>query len=519
MLKVFFFYNKTRNKEEAIKLRKDCENLYKNFTESANYANSLIEKSEKMYTDLMESMEQIEESRSAFTKTLLAKHLKFTEEIASAYKSKIDSMNSAISKIDGGNDLRLFLGEILDSKQTTFVPIEMVNFPIKESETDLMGSEQELGGETDSTKSIGDLLEDYFARPAPVSLASHKEEAKISFEEAFINLQDGKNLTLEQKVTIIEKLNTPTGRQTFCQLLSQLTNNLIIVTENSYQSVLEFCNHLLTEFVTNRDNNYDILQTILIASRKILADFGDRKEFMYQQLVKHGIWQEMDVWKILIDSSIKYKITQAKEIRARQKKRDQSKIPEKPVSFANLFGKVKDVVAFGVAKILPQTSAEAEFEASDDFEILVSRAALNVLNIYSYYLSTPYIKLERVLRLYRNYVKEYNIPDDKMVELELELRRCQNTPINNGRKKETHLKKFIAKCKKYGKKGPYILSMCVKFIGDKQTLRNLLILSKLVYEKIKIPVFRQVLMGLNIKISIQARVKIWSQILDVVFFY
>ena len=105
-----------------------------------------------------------------------------------------------------------------------------------------------------------------------------------------------------------------------------------------------------------------------------------------------------------------------------------------------------------------------------------------------------------------------------MAELELELNRCQQLPVITGKKKDIHLKRFIAKCKKYGKKGPYILGMVVKYVDDKLTLRNMLLLNKIIYSKIKICVFRQVLINLSVKMSIPARVQIWAQILDVVIF-
>lgn len=223
----------------------------------------------------------------------------------------------------------------------------------------------------------------------------------------------------------------------------------------------------------------------------------------------------MPVWQKLIDMAITVKVAQAKEARARQKQRDVANRShdERPV-LGGLFSKMKNAVAFGVSKILPGHKSAEDDEESDQY--LVARSVLNVLTQFAYYLSTPYIKLEKVIALMRKYGQTYKLSPEKLSEVELELKRCQSAPVLPGSKVERQRAKLAAKGKRYGKRGFYILALAVPFLGDKTTLRNLLLTSRGIYNALKGDVFKQVLLRLRIKMSLQTRVQIWSQILDIV---
>lgn len=438
---------------------------YKAYTISLSTANSQIRRHEKDFRSLTESIEGIEESRISFSTSLLAKFFGFADQIASLYLSRSQALKLTLSRMRYESPRVGGRGE-----KCPFRPVERATHKF-------------------AVRGKGEwrVVDDgeYFG-----------EESKSALESVFGALRAGEVFTLEDKLNALDWMSTVESRSNFAAMLKIFSADCPVLSKDDYQTVAELCNYVLTEWVAKGDGDVNILNNLLLASRGIVREAANTKEFLYSLLIKHAIWQEKDIWRKLIDKSIEVKV---RHIRMSQDKKAQTR------TFTGLFSKMRSAVATGVSKLLA---------ADEPTESLECKAAVAVLSHFCLYLSHPLMDAGRVVRLYREYAERYGISQGKFADLKLELMKCQKAPVAEVSRAKEIVQRNEAKLKKYGKF--LVLSLAVKYIGDKTLLRNLLLLSKESYGNLKIKVFRQVLIKLNIQMPIQEHMQVWAQILDIV---
>eukprot|EP00826_Nyctotherus_ovalis_P034022 TRINITY_DN2788_c0_g1_i3.p1 TRINITY_DN2788_c0_g1~~TRINITY_DN2788_c0_g1_i3.p1 ORF type:complete len:628 (-),score=156.05 TRINITY_DN2788_c0_g1_i3:882-2765(-) len=467
------------NKLEAIKAKmveakKVADQKYQVYIQATTDTNSLIKEREDSFISVMEAIEQLEESRLNFSRTLLAKHLHTTANIASLYVQSSATLSSALSKIDSKVEFDREFNKSIKSEKA----FDILRYIPSKQYQGLNAGEQLS---TEESNSMSEL-----------------EESKGIIKEFLHNLQHGK--IMEQGVT--EQLKEDKSRHEFALLLEQTVTGPLTVNEDIYEVILKYCNVLLDEFAACKDNNCTVLESILASSRRIFNKCPHKKEFLYLEIIKHKIWRDIEVWRKLIDHSIDIKLRHVKGIGGKEMHGRQK--------FGKLFSKMKTAFGFKSAKITPKLMNEED-------EAVIWKLVINVLSHFAYYLSSSCIEFSSMIALCKDYEATYGIPGDRMAELELDLKACQALPQLYEKKKDKYYRRFVGRCKKYGKKKPFLLSMTIKFIGEKSTLRNLLLLNRMMYSKLKIPIFRQVLVKLRAKMDIRHRLSIWSQILNTVF--
>eukprot|EP00826_Nyctotherus_ovalis_P001399 TRINITY_DN10215_c0_g1_i15.p1 TRINITY_DN10215_c0_g1~~TRINITY_DN10215_c0_g1_i15.p1 ORF type:complete len:390 (-),score=112.95 TRINITY_DN10215_c0_g1_i15:473-1642(-) len=323
-----------------------------------------------------------------------------------------------------------------------------------------------------------------------------REESKSALENVFGALRAGEVFTLEDKLNALDWMSTMESRSNFAFMLKAFSADFPVLSKEDYQTVAELCNYVMAEWIAKSDNDVIILNNLLLASRGILRETENTKEFLYSQLIKHAIWQEKDIWRRLIDKSIEVKIG---HIKMSQDKKSQGR------TFTGLFSKMRSAVATNISKLLV---------AEEPTESLECKAAVSVLSHFCCYLSHPLMEAGRVVRLYQEYAEKYGISHGKFADLKLELMKCQKAPESELNRTKSIVQRNEVKFKKYGKF--LILSLTIKYLEDKTLLRNLLLLSKESYGTLKIKVFRQVLIKLNIQMPIKEHMQVWAQILDIV---
>jgi len=453
-----------------IENKKLADSNYQLYAQAITEANLLIKEREETFASIMEAIEQLEESRITFSKALLEKQLKITNTIANLYAQSSSGILLIVSKADTKIDFEKAFC-ISPEYADPFALLQYI--PCKKY------------------KLIEQLTTDS-------NSINEQEESKSIIKEFFINLQNKDTIAVEDVGAVNEELKEAKARYEFALLLEQLATGPLVVDIRCYNLLLELSNVLLTEFKKCKDENYGVLESILTISRRIFTSNIHKKEFLYLEVIKHEIWQDISIWDKCIDYIINTKLELLKNKEQHGKKK-----------FSKLFTKMKTVLGFKSTKIAPKVMTEED-------ECGVWKYANNTLNQFGYHLSSSHINIKEALLLYKEYGNKYGIPNDRIAEHELDLRSYQQLPSLYKKKKEMYYKRFISRYKKYVKKKPFLFSIAIKFIGDKITLRNILILNKLIYKKLKLSIFRQVLIRLNIKVSIEQRLNIWSQILNLV---
>eukprot|EP00826_Nyctotherus_ovalis_P018732 TRINITY_DN1564_c0_g1_i5.p1 TRINITY_DN1564_c0_g1~~TRINITY_DN1564_c0_g1_i5.p1 ORF type:complete len:646 (+),score=168.33 TRINITY_DN1564_c0_g1_i5:182-2119(+) len=471
--------------DKSRKVRKETYESYQKYCRSVKEGNAMIKRHENEFFSIVNSIEELEESRSEFYKRLLAKYIKYVDDVITIYAQRTKTIKTFLSKSVSRPDIKSYLRNFSSTTKDPFLSLYRVKFNFTSPSYEMV----KLGIPLPEKHSLTDDL-------------FYKTEYDCILTEAFNNLKAGNPLTSEEKTGIIERLKTPKDRLQFATFLQNFTTNQVNISETEAKSLLELCNHLLGESLARKEISPYVLNEMLASSKKVIVNFADGKKPFYSYLVQHDIWKEIDIWKLLIDANIKTKIDFAKE-----RKAEKMRSAESEKGLAGIFSKVKHTVTVGVSKLLPEGVMGGD---SVQWE-----AALEVLTQFCFYLPVSALEFSSVVNLYLAYVQEFSIPKVVLRDLVLKLMKCQKRP-NELMTKDAYIARYTIKGQMYQKKKAFALSSVIKFIEDKSTLRNMLVLNRFLYAKLKTKVFRQLLVRLKTQVSLHQRLAIWAQILNIV---
>jgi len=454
-------------------LTSEIAESYKKYAHTTAKANLVIKKQEKTFMLVIAEIERMESNRIELTKNLLMKHLKLLDQLAKTLISNTQHIESEILKISSKMSLqKSFFNDHL------FHPIMRIPY---------------INCDTPQKKTRKNIPLFLHSESTPKLLRNNKwgsfldsSRNNVDLAKIFDTIKDNRYFTEKERANLANLFNSSDAFIQFSNLLDKLATNPIILKRKAHQSLIEVYNTFLTNYTKNRENNPRVLNSILLASRKIM---NEEKEFLYSEIFSHYIWQDMELWRRIIDDEIEIECT--KEVNKKTNK------------LGDFFNKMKTAVTNGMAKILQAGNIESS-----------NKSAIDVLNTFTYYLSNPCINTGKVLKLYKEYGRKYGISKERLSEFELDLRQCQRLSV----KLHRHLyKEKIKKAERYGNERIHILAISVKFIGNKIILRSLLLLSRSVNKMMRVKIYRQVLIKMNVKMNIRQRLKIWLQILDLVY--
>jgi hypothetical protein len=469
--------------------RRETYESFQNYCLSVKEGNALIKKHENNFFFIVNSIEDIEESKNEFYKQLLLKYTKFIDQVIAMYTQRSKGIKGFLSKAAYRPDIKSHLRNFSSTTKDPFLFLYRVKFNFTSPSYEMTKLKIPLPEKHS-------LTDDLY----------YKTEYDCILTKAFNSLKAGNSFTPEEKTDIIERLKSPKDRMQFSTFLQHFTaTSQVVISEPEAKSLLELCNHLLDESLEKKEISPYVLNELLNASRKIIVKLEDCKKSLYSYLIKHNIWKEIDIWKLLIDDSIRAKIEYIKERKAEKMKNEEAE-----GGIVGIFSKVKNTVSVGVSKILPEGII-----GSDSIQW---ESVLDILSQFCFYLSTPRLDFNSILNMYIGYIKEYSIPKVVLRDLVLKLMKCQKTP-NCSITKDVYINNYTVKGQMYQKKKAFALSLAIKYINDKVILRSILLLSKFLNTKLKVKVFRQVLIHLKIKVSVQQRISIWTQLLNIVRVY
>eukprot|EP00826_Nyctotherus_ovalis_P018027 TRINITY_DN15355_c0_g1_i2.p1 TRINITY_DN15355_c0_g1~~TRINITY_DN15355_c0_g1_i2.p1 ORF type:complete len:336 (-),score=57.96 TRINITY_DN15355_c0_g1_i2:31-1038(-) len=263
------------------KLAREAYEKYHKYSQAVFNANAHIKKQEETYKTLTGLIEEVEKNRTLLCRSLLLKYFKFTQELASLYTTKVQSFIASLSLIE--------YQPPTPPESSPFQPIERTQYIFS-------------AGDASSVEAV------------PSKFASDEQyfdaEAQGTIRRALESVVAGASFDLEEKSGLLSWLNTPLTRSYFAHFLKEVALDLPVLNREGYQSVKELCNYLLTEWITQGDNQESTLDNILLSSKGIVGQIDNTREFLYSQIIRHGVWQEIDIWKKLIDKKIEVRIEQ-----------------------------------------------------------------------------------------------------------------------------------------------------------------------------------------------------------------
>eukprot|EP00826_Nyctotherus_ovalis_P059932 TRINITY_DN8378_c0_g9_i1.p1 TRINITY_DN8378_c0_g9~~TRINITY_DN8378_c0_g9_i1.p1 ORF type:complete len:644 (+),score=106.19 TRINITY_DN8378_c0_g9_i1:111-2042(+) len=463
------------SKGKMRELRRTAYQAYQYYSHAVSNGNILVKDYENHFFSLIESIEITEQCRNDYYKQAITKYLAQIDKLTAVYTQKTKLIKRMVPKMGLSAGLKAYFEDSLQSARSPFLPLSCDNYNFMSPTLEMASANFDFPRK--DPNEVNSLQDDeYFTI-----------EFKCSLAVLFNKLKQGLETQAEDIKDVLDHLCTSRNRHTFSLFLDEFSDDEMILGKAQCQILMELCSCLLSKFLG--EENPDTLISLLEASRKIVVKTEEVRQPFYLQLVNHKIWQEIDLWRRLIDFSINTKL--------------QSKPKQQPTGLLSVLTKVKATVS-GVSRLIPEDRTE------------LKKATLDMLQRYCYYLGTPRIELRKVSELYMSYVKEFATPRAILEDLVTRLMRCQKNPLTAIKWKDVHLSKFRDRCKKYETVGCFALSLAVEYLDERIVLRNVLLLSKYLYRMLRRKVFRQVLVKLNLKVSLQQKLHIWMQILDIV---
>ena len=446
---------------------------YKNDVERAN---KLIRVKCTECHNLIESMLQLEEGRIEFEKEVIQKNLKSAENIAQTYIDKINSINTVLDCVNSSSDIKLFLNSFSNTRANSlFSAIDCYKVRLE-----LENMDPSLG--TSNERGVGDM--------------------KKIIIEGIRTLLNGDTLSLEQKAMVIEQLHKPSGKEMLANVLFTIKQPKQVDSE-VFKVFTELLTCLLTAFMLDKDSNNNVLMAVLSSSRMIYTKIEGKIRYLFIDLIRHGIWQEIDRWKSLIKNCIERKVKETRIVVLQQK------IDMETKDKRGLLKKLKNTYLFNVKRIP---------ESDEEMYKIVSSSAEQVLDLFVFHFANLRINFFQAHRLLKHFGSTYGLSNLKMHKLGLSLKAAQPLLTEDidypkefaaQRKVERKLRKFD------GSHLLFCIGQCIPFVSCGKDLLSLLLISKQSYHVMKIPIFKHLLLELNVDISTTQRVQIWEQVIGV----
>ena len=468
----------TNKGTQMLDLKLNTDNGFKVYKKNVERTNELMKLKYSEYYNLLDNMLQLEEGRIEISKESINKNLEAMKSLEHLYIDKINSITNVAEYVNSRNDVNMFVASMSRAGlNTLFIPIDCVEYrPGIETTFKRLPKEKMVGD-------VQDIL-----------------------KNAIMTLINGNSLGLESKAAAIEQLHKPSGKEIFAENLVSCVGHPILVNEEAFNTFGELMTCILTAFVLEKDYNSFILNSILKASKGIHTKVKGKTRYLFSALAKHGIWQEMERWKVLIRNRIEERIEETKQV-VIQRRSLQGLINE------GLLKKLKNSF-FSLGKIFTPVGEE---DAGQDMQKAISSTVTQELGQFVFYFSNLCIKFTKAQEILRYFGNEYGLNPMKIYEMELSLKASQPflVPEADSPKERVAQKELEHKLQKLNNSVIlFHIKQSISFLSNGKDLINLLILNKRYYETLKIPIFKHILFETNIEITLPNRLNIWLQIID-----
>jgi len=470
--------NQISDTQEQIK--KYCSE-YKEAVESVN---KMIENEYDKYYTILEDSMRLDKGRVDFLKDTINKCLEGMRDMGRQYLDKVTSIMSVVEYVNSESDMRLFINSLKNTgTNPLFAPMKFVeynySYPL-----------------ISRTSNILKVDEDYFGNEK-----GHDPGAiTVILKQAVFKLINGKVLSLAEKAMVIEQLHKPLGKHIFVNILIKIPY-YTMMPYDSFKVFGELINYLLSLFLKEKNSKVEELNAVLIVGKAVHTQVDDKTVYLFSELAKHGIWQETEQWKQLILNSIETKVAEAKDIVLKRK--------------AGVKEEQKKGLLDGFKKLFSSDIVEAH---DKEMEKVLLATVGQVLTQYVFFFANLRVSFDKAKELLEHFGRKYNINLTKIYEMELSLKTSQpfKPKISTFPKDILANKKLERKLKKYNNS---LIHLCIAsslpYISDVSLLRNILLVNKEMYRVMKVYVFKQLLIGLGAKVSLENRLKIWLQIVEI----
>ena len=240
---------------------------------------------------------------------------------------------------------------------------------------------------------------------------------------------------------------------------------------------------------------------------------------MRSLIINHGIWQDADEWKEIVEFVVSKKILEFKRKWERQKARMS---PRKNAGKGEKqIGTGKKIFA-GLSKFMGKYKKEKGEEDSSAYDGGLKMSIYSGISECISYLLQFAVPIDIALNIILYHCYGYHLDPEKIVTLVAELESGQTVRTRKLSMRDNNQLSLLNRDKERRRFGfsndIMIMGLSLKYLSHRKDLRNILVVSKGWNEVFKKHVYKQVMSGLP-KLTMTERLELWKSMLDIVLIY
>ena len=126
-------------------------------------------------------------------------------------------------------------------------------------------------------------------------------------------IYEGEPISLEEKGDMVQIVNDPAMRDAMTEILKEVTTPRKVTNLDSLKTLSDVFRYVLALFVHEQNIDYEFISAVLESSQQLFFLENNRKTYLTQYIVDHGIWSNVRMWKECIELNIKRKMNESTE--------------------------------------------------------------------------------------------------------------------------------------------------------------------------------------------------------------
>jgi len=487
---------------------------YGEYKVQINTLNEFIDEYEPKYRAKVQFIMQNEENRIDFIRKLFCKYMEIFEDLARLTIKNKEIITDVMNTV---KPIQVIENTSSNSPDSKPIPMKMFEKVIYEDSNRPTRKQSDASDNTAglaqfSVSSVESVFSDRDGEFG-ANFELPKEDAEL-MKNTIRMLLDGKAIELSSKQKLIELCQYSDGRMKLCELFGNVTSKIQLPIL-SFKTFGEVINNLLTTISLYNDMNIIQLQNILSFSGNIATIKEGAQTYLRELISENSIWRSKERWVGIIqhriDKSLSISEAQAKSIL----KEDEPK---------SIMQKIWSVGSKWITRKKPEISpnnnqnTNTENMSIKEFKEEQGKKSVVYSELSSAAVEIALMSVDPDLGrdILIHFALKYNIEQDKLFQLLSDYESCQplqrdiEVPVKELEK--LSLVKREKERKKFGyNKAVFITGLCLPFIDNDKSLRNLLLVNKEWNSVFRTHVFRVVLK--NAYKTKGKRFKVWQPIL------
>ena len=423
---------------------------------------------------IMDTLQKTDESYIHFMKLTLDKFTKSHGRFLSLSKDSIDEFSIVLSNINSNIDIRVFVDTI-----KTKSPSAREEFVIYERLTDskiIPKPPEEKVKEDDY-----EIFDPTGGKPGEDPDSELAEKVLDHLIPEDLSCSSPANLDPYFYSKISELLHTPDGRGTFCDILESKKHRCHLVYSKAIQ-LTGLIKSFLTSMMAQNDNDSAVFcKIVFLAHVFYTEDDHSKRRYLTHFLENHSIWQDKERWidAVVYSTNLKTQVeADGPRLQSRKKK--------------GLLSMLKN---FGKSAVKPDQDTQRE----------IKLAAFSTMEQFCFHMIHLGLAEEVTNEIVLRFCNKYELDEDRKTSLLVELQANQKitTQLVPGK---LSLQLRLKESKRWDRLLP--VGLAVDFLHPLDCV-ELLLVSKLWNEQLKLPVYKKWLLDWNLHEVKKHRLRNW----------